>query len=125
MIEYLDVSHNQINYSFPCWLGALPELKLIALSYNEFYGAIRCPMRFTFPKIHIIDLSPNEFCGSLPSEIIENWKSMKVSRTSQIQYEQWTFSYLQGKGGKQFWYQDNGYSFKMFNKGVVMVYERL
>ncbi|KAL4322631.1 hypothetical protein AHAS_Ahas14G0229800 [Arachis hypogaea] len=72
-LEFLDVSHNQINDSFPYWLSTLPELKVIALRSNEFHGAIMCPTRCTFLKLHIIDLSHNEFSRNLAPEMIRNW----------------------------------------------------
>ncbi|CAJ1828194.1 unnamed protein product [Sphenostylis stenocarpa] len=78
MLEYIDVSDNQINDSFPCWLRTLPELKVVALLNNHLYGSIRCPTTFTFPKLHIIDLSRNQLSGSLSSKAIQNCKSMKA-----------------------------------------------
>ncbi|MED6124242.1 hypothetical protein PIB30_057232 [Stylosanthes scabra] len=44
-LEFLDVSHNRINDSFPYWLSTLPELKVVLLGSNEFHGAIMCPTR--------------------------------------------------------------------------------
>jgi hypothetical protein len=90
-LEYFDISHNSIVDTFPFWLGDLPELKVLGLSKNEFHGEIRCygNMTCTFSKLHIIDLSHNEFSGSFPSEMIQSWKTMKTSNTSQLQYEQW------------------------------------
>ena len=123
MLEYIDVSHNQIKDSFPFWLGSLPELKVVALSDNHLYGSIRCPTTCTFPKLHIIDLSHNQFSGSLPSKTIQNWKSMKVSRKSQLQYEYYMAYKLLGRFS---WPDDQySYSFTMCNKGMVMVYEKL
>ncbi|CAI8591777.1 unnamed protein product [Vicia faba] len=116
-LEYFDISHNNIKDSFPFWLGDLPELKVLGLSENQFHGDIRCPdnMTCTFPKLHIIDLSHNEFSGIFPSGMIQSWKAMKTSDTSQLQYEQGEYS---GKGNVS-------YSFTMSNKGMVLVYEKL
>jgi len=127
-LEFFDVSHNNIKDLFPFWLGAIPELKVLALRGNGFHGPINCPrignMTCSFSKLHIIDLSFNKFSGSLPLEMIQSWKSMKASNTSQLQYEQWRlFFRTQQKG--QSWTETNTYSFTMSNKGLVMVYERL
>ncbi|GAU26005.1 hypothetical protein TSUD_166870 [Trifolium subterraneum] len=128
-LEYFDVSHNNINDSFPFWLGDLPELKVLALSNNQFHGDIRCHgnMTCTFPKLHIIDLSHNKFSGSVPSEMIQSWKAMKTSNTSQLQYDQSS----QDQVVKTYDYGDEAmtlntpYSFMMSNKGMLRVYENL
>ncbi|KAL5095955.1 hypothetical protein RYX36_000282 [Vicia faba] len=126
-LEYFDISHNNINDSFPFWLGDLPELKVLALSNNEFHGDIRCPdnMTCTFPKLHIIDLSHNEFSGSFPSEMIQTWKTMKTSNTSQLQYDKSSIFYSFYKSGGTSTTESLTYSFRMSNKGMVMVYEKL
>ncbi|MED6131550.1 hypothetical protein PIB30_010870 [Stylosanthes scabra] len=118
-LEFLDVSHNGINDSFPYWLSTLPELKVVLLRSNEFHGAIMCPSRCTFPKLHIIDLSHNEFSGNLAPEIFKNLKSMTASKISQLQYENNTVSFSDHR------YDDIFYSFTMSNKGVVMDYQEL
>ncbi|GAU26003.1 hypothetical protein TSUD_166850 [Trifolium subterraneum] len=125
-LEYFDVSHNNICDSFPFWLGDLPELKVLALSNNQFHGDIRCSgnMTCTFPKLHIIDLSHNEFSGSFPSEIIQSWKAMKTSNTSQLQYDQNPKVVKINNQGMMF-NRDMQYSFMMSNKGMLMVYENL
>ncbi|KAL2330021.1 hypothetical protein Fmac_017602 [Flemingia macrophylla] len=117
-LEVIDVSHNLINDSFPCWLGTLPELKVVAFSDNHFYGPIRCRTTSTFPKLHIIDLSHNQFSGRLPAKAIQNWKSMKGSNKSQLQYENYGYYKL----GSFTWTQSGCYWFSFFNKGMVRFY---
>ncbi|CAI8591781.1 unnamed protein product [Vicia faba] len=109
------------------WLGDLPELKVLALSDNEFHGDIRCPknMTCTFPKLHIIDLSHNEFSGNFPTEMIQSWKTMKTSNTSQFQYEENSIFCVFYKPGGYSMTGKVSYSFAMSNKGMVMVYETL
>ncbi|CAI8584622.1 unnamed protein product [Vicia faba] len=126
-LEYFDISHNNINDSFPFWLGDLPELKVLALGDNEFHGDIRCPdnMTCTFPKLHIIDLSHNEFSGSFPSKMIQTWKTMKTSNTSQLQYEETSIFHTFDKSRGSSTTGNVSYSFRMSNKGMVMVYEKL
>ncbi|CAJ2669052.1 unnamed protein product [Trifolium pratense] len=126
-LEYFDVSHNNINDSFPYWLGDLPELKVLALRNNEFHGEIKCydNMTCNFSKLHIIDLSYNEFSGNFPTEMIQSWKVMKTSNTSQLQYAQ-NLNYLRSYKPGEYWATgQNFYSFTMSNKGLVMVYEKL
>ncbi|KAK7401552.1 hypothetical protein VNO78_13121 [Psophocarpus tetragonolobus] len=123
MLEFIDVSHNQINDSFPCWLGILPELKVVGLSDNNLYGPIRCPAICTFPKLHIIDLSYNYFSGSLPSKTIQNWKSMIASNESQIKYE--LHSNYTLSGSFSWWSDSYSYSFTISNKGITLLYQNL
>ncbi|PNX82059.1 receptor-like protein kinase [Trifolium pratense] len=125
-LEYFDVSHNNINDSFPFWLGELPDLKVLGLSNNEFHGDIRCSgnMTCTFPKIHIIDLSHNEFSGSFPPEMIQSWKAMKTSNTSQLQYDQ-SSQVVEITNREATVTRKDPYSFMMSNKGLVMTYEKL
>jgi hypothetical protein len=122
-LEYFDVSHNNINDSFPFWLGDLPELKVLALSNNEFHGDIKCSGNMTcmFPKLHIVDLSHNEFSGSFPLEMIQSWNAMKTSNTSQLQYDQ-SSHVVDIKDSVT---TDFPYSFMMSNKGMLRVYKNL
>nr|ABN08964.1 Leucine-rich repeat, plant specific [Medicago truncatula] len=103
-LEFFDVSYNNINDSFPFWMGELPELKVLSLSNNEFHGDIRCSgnMTCTFSILHILDLSHNDFSGSFPTEMIQSWKAMNTSNA-----------------------KEKFYSFTMSNKGLARVYEKL
>ncbi|KAK9265897.1 hypothetical protein L1049_012449 [Liquidambar formosana] len=79
MLEILDLGNNQINDTFPSWLGTFPELKVLILRSNEFHGTIRDPeTNLGFPKLHIIDLFHNNFTGKFPSKYFKNWNSMKI-----------------------------------------------
>ncbi|XP_058739178.1 receptor-like protein 9DC3 [Vicia villosa] len=126
-LEYFDISHNNIIDSFPFWLGDLPELKVVALSNNEFHGEIRCSsnMTCTFPKLHIIDLSHNEFSGRFPLEMIQSWKAMKTYNTSQLHYDPMSSSAVYQRQLNVSVLRDIPYSFTMSNKGHIMVYEKL
>ncbi|KAG8479088.1 hypothetical protein CXB51_028991 [Gossypium anomalum] len=79
MLEYLDLGNNQIRDAFPSWLGSLPELNILILSSNAFYGRMENPKLnlIVFPKLQIIDLSHNRFNGTLPLGYFEKWISMK------------------------------------------------
>ncbi|RDX66052.1 Receptor-like protein 12, partial [Mucuna pruriens] len=89
MLEVIDAGIVKLMIHSRC-LVTLPELKVVALSDNHLYGSIRCPTTCTFPKLHIVVLSRNQFTGSLPFKTIKNWKSMKASSESQLQYEDYS-----------------------------------
>ncbi|TYI57609.1 hypothetical protein E1A91_D11G294000v1, partial [Gossypium mustelinum] len=56
MLEYRDLGNNQIRDAFPSWLGSLPELNILSLSSNAFYGRMENPNLnlIVFPKLRII-----------------------------------------------------------------------
>ncbi|KAL4596676.1 hypothetical protein ACB092_12G180400 [Castanea dentata] len=123
LLESLDLGNNQIVNTFPSWLGALPELKILILRSNRFYGAIRSPkFNFAFPKLRIIDMSFNGFTGSLPSEFFLRLNAMKIVETERLLYMEAHMSYyLMG-----FEYMDNfEYSMTMTNKGLRTQYTKI
>ncbi|XP_068328613.1 receptor-like protein 7 [Pyrus communis] len=68
MLEYLVLSNNRFNDTFPIWLGTLLELKLLAMRHNGFYGGIgKSRKNVDFPKLRILDLAYNDFTGAVPS----------------------------------------------------------
>jgi Leucine-rich repeat (LRR) protein len=78
MLEILNLGSNRLTDVFPSWLGILPELRVLILRQNGFYGIIGNPTAiFSSPKLRIVDLSANEFMGKLPFEYFRNWKSIK------------------------------------------------
>lgn len=79
MLAELVISNNQIDDSFPSWLGSLPELKLLILRHNRFHGQIKRPETGMdqFAMLQVIDLSSNDFSGVLPSDYIFGWNAMK------------------------------------------------
>jgi len=78
ILEVVNVGKNMISDTFPCWLGSLPELKILVLRSNRFYGPL-CKSNITFPfqALQIIDLSHNEFTGFLPRTIFVSMEAMK------------------------------------------------
>jgi len=131
--QQIDPSNNKLQGQLPKALVnnrrlEFFELKVLSLSNNKFHGDIRCSgnMTCTFPKLHIIDLSHNEFSGSFPSEMIQSWKAMKTSNTSQLQYEQKRLLYSRSNNSGEYnAAADKFYSFTMSNKGLARVYEKL
>ncbi|XVE78310.1 hypothetical protein DITRI_Ditri13aG0134300 [Diplodiscus trichospermus] len=62
MVESLNVGNNQLNDTFPFWLGKLPELKILILRHNHFHGIMEEQREnFEFPKLHIIDFVVENF----------------------------------------------------------------
>jgi hypothetical protein len=73
MLEALNLGHNQMNDTFPFWLGILSELRVLILRSNGTYGAMEnLNSNFDFSNIHIIDLSNNDITGKLPSQYFQN-----------------------------------------------------
>ncbi|OMP04291.1 hypothetical protein COLO4_09799 [Corchorus olitorius] len=82
VLEVLNVGNNKINDTFPHWLGALPQLKVLVLRSNNLHGGvINSNMHMngsSFPNLRIFDLSHNDFSGSLPT-FLHSFQSMKNS----------------------------------------------
>ncbi|KAH0780488.1 hypothetical protein KY290_000086 [Solanum tuberosum] len=76
-LELLDLGNNQLNDTLPKWLGDLPNLKVLTLRSNKFYGPIRT--NNLFAQIRVIDLSSNGFSGDLPLSLFENFQAMKIN----------------------------------------------
>ncbi|KAB2032416.1 hypothetical protein ES319_D05G371700v1 [Gossypium barbadense] len=77
-LEVLDLGNNNINDTFPYWLGTLPHLQVLVPRSNRFHGDIQnFNGTFSFSSLRMIDLSRNEFTGHIPLELFENLKSMK------------------------------------------------
>lgn len=88
MLEVVNVGNNMISDTFPCWLGSLPELKILVLRSNRFYGPLyNSNITFPFPALQIIDLSHNEFTGFLPTTIFVSIEAMKnVDEQGRLEY---------------------------------------
>ncbi|GLT35537.1 hypothetical protein SLA2020_099810 [Shorea laevis] len=77
-LEILDVGNNNLNDTFPHWLGVLPALKVLILRSNRFHGAINNSMpAFYFPQLRIIDVTQNDFMGLLPSNYFKILKGIR------------------------------------------------
>ncbi|XP_028054178.1 receptor-like protein 33 [Camellia sinensis] len=89
LLEILVLGNNQMEDTFPSWLGALPMLQVLILRSNKFHGAINVSQaKLNFAKLRIIDLSDNGFSGNLPSEYFENWNAMIMVKTEKFTYMQ-------------------------------------
>ncbi|XP_018498233.2 receptor-like protein 35 [Pyrus x bretschneideri] len=88
-LEFIDLSHNKFSDVFPLWLGALPELKLLAMHQNAFHGLIEEPDHDNveyFPALRILDLSFNSFRGKFPSQNIFSGNVMRGVTRNQSTY---------------------------------------
>ncbi|KAG2308938.1 hypothetical protein Bca52824_028686 [Brassica carinata] len=88
-LESLVVDHNMIEDTFPFWLKALPNLKVLILSSNKFYGSICPPDQgpLGFPALGIFEISDNNFTGSLPPTYFVNWNvSSLTMNEDDVQY---------------------------------------
>ncbi|WRX28310.1 Leucine-rich repeat - like 10, partial [Theobroma cacao] len=77
-LEFLDLGNNNLNDSFPRWLGVLSSLQILVLRSNKFHGPVP-NLRSTsfFTSLRVIDVSQNEFNGHLPNKFFQNLKGMK------------------------------------------------
>ncbi|XP_047251262.1 receptor-like protein 9DC3 [Capsicum annuum] len=79
-LEFLDLGNNELNDTFPSWLGGLPYLRILSLRSNKFHGPIKdSRTNNSFAQIRVIDLSSNGFSGKLPGSLFENCQAMKIS----------------------------------------------
>ncbi|KAL1174985.1 hypothetical protein V6Z11_A04G055000 [Gossypium hirsutum] len=77
-LEVFDLGNNNINDTFPYWLGTRPHLQVLVLRSNRFHGEMQnYNGTFSFSSLQMIDLSRNGFTGHIPPELFENLKSMK------------------------------------------------
>ncbi|PHU08893.1 hypothetical protein BC332_20753 [Capsicum chinense] len=77
----LDMSSgdNELNDTFPKWLGTLRNLKLLSLKSNKLHGPIKASKnKKLFAQLQIMDLLSNLFSGNLPVNIFENFQAMKI-----------------------------------------------
>ncbi|KAM3324818.1 hypothetical protein P3S67_005970 [Capsicum chacoense] len=78
-LEFLDLGNNELNDTFPSWLGGLPGLKILCFRSNKLHGPISdSRTNNSFAQIRVIDHSSNGFSGNLPVTLFENFQDMKI-----------------------------------------------
>ncbi|KAF3676293.1 putative serine/threonine-protein phosphatase PP2A catalytic subunit-like isoform 1 [Capsicum annuum] len=78
-LEFLDLGNNELNDTFPSWLGGLPDLQILSLGSNKLHGPIKdSRTNNSFAQIRVIDLSSKGFSGDLPVSLFENFQAMKI-----------------------------------------------
>ncbi|KAK9221110.1 hypothetical protein WN944_009535 [Citrus x changshan-huyou] len=87
-LEVLDVGNNQIDDTFPYWLDFLPELQVLILRSNRFWGPIGdTKTRVPFPKLRIIDCSHNQLTGVLPLWYLHSFKAMMHGNNNSVEQQ--------------------------------------
>ncbi|KAL0006475.1 hypothetical protein SO802_014036 [Lithocarpus litseifolius] len=125
MLEAFDVSNNQFSDTFPSWLENLPNLKILILRSNQFYGKIlESPeTNYEFPNLRILDLSYNIFSGNLPLNSFRNWNALKLDKKDHPLTYVHEKQYFNVGTHHLYYYYD--YSMKITNKGVDTVYKKV
>ncbi|PHT83130.1 hypothetical protein T459_11573, partial [Capsicum annuum] len=77
-LKVLDLGNNESNDTFPMWLGTLPNVMVLSLRSNKLHGPIKTSKtKGLFPQLRMIDISSNGFYGDLPTYLFENFQAMK------------------------------------------------
>ncbi|KAF3624182.1 hypothetical protein FXO38_30397 [Capsicum annuum] len=77
-LKVLDLGNNELNDTFPMWLGTLPNVMVLSLRSNKLHGPIKTSKtKGLFPQLRMIDISSNGFYGDLPIYLFENFQAMK------------------------------------------------
>ncbi|GMJ05317.1 receptor like protein 6 [Hibiscus trionum] len=78
-LRFLNVANNSLSDLFPHRLSVLPDLQVLILRSNGFYGCLDNSMPASgFFSLQVIDLSHNKLIGPLPTEFFTSLKAMKV-----------------------------------------------
>ncbi|XP_055960502.1 receptor-like protein 6 [Mercurialis annua] len=123
LLEMVDFGSNQIVDAFPSWFGSLPNLKILILRSNQFYGTMENLVATGFSDLRVIDLSYNHLSGKLPSKLLHIWNAMKVRNTSYMTYMQDYMMPNHSYADSYFGYYD--YSMTLYNKGLEMNYMKI
>ncbi|XVE81270.1 hypothetical protein DITRI_Ditri15bG0050200 [Diplodiscus trichospermus] len=80
MLTILNLGNNTLYDTFPLWLGKLPELIVLILRANWFYGQIEL-VKNNFPKLDVLDIASNNFSDQLAIEFFQGpqLRSLKIS----------------------------------------------
>ncbi|XP_010413960.1 PREDICTED: receptor-like protein 12 [Camelina sativa] len=104
-LKFLSVINNKIEDKFPFWLKALPNLQVLTLRSNKFFGPISPPRQgpLGFPELRIFEISDNKFSGSLPHDYFVNWKASSTEMNEygglymayeKLMYDQGGYGYM-------------------------------
>ncbi|XP_068328415.1 receptor-like protein 33 [Pyrus communis] len=121
-LEFIDLSYNKFSDVFPFWLGALPELKVLKMHQNAFYGLMEEPHQDNveyFPELRILDLSFNSFRGKFPSQKIFSGNVMRGVTRNQSTYMKVDTFYAANTSFEEY------YSITITSKGVERYYPKI
>ncbi|XVF78658.1 hypothetical protein PTKIN_Ptkin14bG0152900 [Pterospermum kingtungense] len=121
-LEVLSLENNEINDTFPHWLGTRPKLQVIVLRANYFYGQIiQSENGSYFSSWQILDLSHNEFSGFLPATYFKGFKGIIHLRDVQTLY----MRYFVFASISDWRFYSYSYSVVVTMKGVDTKFERV
>ncbi|XP_039029811.1 receptor-like protein 36 [Hibiscus syriacus] len=77
----LGVGNNMMSDTFPFWLEKLPDLAVLILRENRFYGQIKhLKHKISFPTLDVLDIASNQFSGELAIDYLNatQLRSLKI-----------------------------------------------
>ncbi|KAE8714528.1 Detected protein of unknown function [Hibiscus syriacus] len=77
----LNVGNNMMRDTFPFWLEKLPDLAVLILRENRFYGQIKhLKHKIGFPALDVLDIASNQFSGELSIDFLNatQLRSLKI-----------------------------------------------
>ncbi|KAK8571659.1 hypothetical protein V6N12_027737 [Hibiscus sabdariffa] len=80
-LQVLDVGNNMMHDTFPFWLEKLPNLAVLILRKNTFYGQIKhLKRKISFPALDVLDIASNQFSGKLSVDFLQatQLRSLKI-----------------------------------------------
>ncbi|KAA3472335.1 receptor-like protein 12 [Gossypium australe] len=81
----LDVGNNNLNDTFPNWLGNLDQLQVLILRSNRFYGQVDSfDVTISLTHLRIIDFSHNNFSGYLPTLFFEHLHAIREGYENKV-----------------------------------------
>ncbi|KAL1223801.1 Receptor-like protein 42 [Cardamine amara subsp. amara] len=85
-LQFLSVDYNGIKDRYPFSLKALPNLQVLILSSNKFYGHVSSSNQGLqgFPELRILEIAGNKFTGSLPPIFFVNWKASSLTMNENV-----------------------------------------
>ncbi|KAA3472391.1 receptor-like protein 12 isoform X1 [Gossypium australe] len=87
-LNLLDVGNNNLNDTFPNWLGKLDHLQVLVLRSNKFFGQMdNSDVTVSFTRLRVIDLSRNNFSGYLPTNFFKNLHSIRKGHENKLEPE--------------------------------------
>lgn len=102
---------------FPFSLKVLPDLEVISLRSNRFYGPISPTQGpLGFPELRILEISDNNFTGSLSPDYFVNWSAS----SNKIYGDGWMYMGDYENALYQYFY-----TLDLQNKGLYMEHEKV
>ncbi|CAN1168374.1 Receptor-like protein 6 [Linum perenne] len=81
LLEYLDLSNNQLQGPIPRSIFELSSLDTLSLSSNRFSGSVQGDPS-TWQQLQIVDLAFNNFSGPLNDKFLDTWEVISIDLSS-------------------------------------------